>query len=106
MHSDQGREFESDLWQNMCHYLAICKTRTNPYRPQSDGLVERFNRTLIQVLKPLVNSHMDDWDEQVDFVVHAYNSTVHASTNCSPNLLVFGEDIIMPADLVFWVGGD
>ena len=105
MHSDQGREFESELWQEMCHYLAICKTRTNPYRPQSDGMVERFNRTLIQVLKPLVNANLDDWDEQCDFVVHAYNSTVHASTNCSPNLLVFGEDMIMPADLMFGVVG-
>ena len=105
LHSDQGREFESDLFQAMCHYLAICKTRTNPYRPQSDGQVERFNRTLIQCLKPLVNDQMDDWDEQCDFVCHAYNSTVHASTNCSPNLLVFGEDLIMPADLVFGVVG-
>ena len=105
LHSDQGREFESNLWQEMCNYLAICKTRTNPYRPQSDGGVERFNRTLIQVLKPLVNEEMDDWDEFVEFVVHAYNGTVHASTNCSPNLLVYGEDIIMPADLVFGVVG-
>ena len=53
---------------------------------------------LIQVLKPLVNDCMDDWGEQFEFVAHAYNNTVHASTNCSPNLLVFGEDIIMPAD--------
>ena len=105
MHSDQGREFESELWQEMCHRLAICKTRTNPYRPQSDGMVERFNRTLIQVLKSLVNDKMDDWDEQCDYVCHAYNSTVHSSTNCSPNLLVFGEDLIMPADLVFGVVG-
>ena len=67
--------------------------------------MERFNRTLIQVLKPLVNEEMDDWDEFVEFVVHAYNGTIHASTNCSPNLLVYGEDIIMPADLVFGVVG-
>ena len=46
LHSDQGTEFESNLWTEMCHQLAICKTRTNPYRPQSDGQVERFNRTL------------------------------------------------------------
>ena len=105
LHSDQGREFESNLWTEMCHQLAICKTRTNPYRPQSDGQVERFNRTLIQVLKSLVNQRMDDWDEQCDFVCHAYNGTVHASTNCSPNLLVYGEDLIMPADLVFGVVG-
>ncbi len=76
MHSDQGREFESALWQEMCHYLMICKTRTNPYRPQSDGMVERFNRTLIEVMKPLVNKNQDDWDEQCDFVCHAYNSMV------------------------------
>ena len=105
MHSDQGREFESDLWQEMCHYLAICKTRTNPYRPQSDGQVERFNRTLLQMLRPLVNEQTDDWDMQCDFVAHAYNGTVHTATNCSPNLLVFGEDLIMPADLVFGLVG-
>ena len=105
MHSDQGREFESNLWTEMCHYLAICKTRTNPYRPQSDGMVERFNRTLIQVLKPLVNRQTDDWDEQCDYVVHAYNGTMHTTTGLSPNMLVFGEDLIMPADLVFGLVG-
>ena len=54
------------LWQEMCHQLAICKTIRNPYR--RDGQVEKFNRTLIQVLKQLVNKQMDDWDEQCDFV--------------------------------------
>ena len=105
MHSDQGREFESQLWSEMCSYLAICKTRTNPYRPQSDGQVERFNRTMVEMMKPLVNEEQDDWDEKCEFVMHAYNNSVNASTNCTPNLLVFGEDIIMPADLVFGVVG-
>ena len=101
LHSDQGREFESLLWSEMCDVLAICKTRTNPYRPQSDGQVERFNRTLISGLKTLVNSHQDNWDEFAKYVAHAYNSTVHTSTGCTPNMLVFGSEIIMPADLVF-----
>ena len=48
---------------------------------------------------------MDDWDDQSEYVVHAYNSTVNASTNCTPNVLVFGEDIIMPADLVYGLPG-
>ena len=101
LHSDQGREFESRLWSEMCDVLAICKTRTNPYRPQSDGQVERFNRTLISGLKTLVNSHQDNWDDFAIYVAHAYNSTVHTSTGCTPNMLVFGSEIIMPADLVF-----
>ena len=101
LHSDQGREFESHLWAQMCDVLAICKTRTNPYRPQSDGQVERFNKTLISGLKTLVNTHQNNWDDFAAYVAHAYNSSVHASTGCTPNMLVFGGEIIMPADLVF-----
>ena len=45
IHSDQGREFESELFSVLCEKLGVDKTRTTPYRPQSDGLVERYNRT-------------------------------------------------------------
>ena len=55
LHSDQGRNFESDLWKEICSLLEIHKTRTNPYRPESDGAVEQFNRTLIAALTSLVN---------------------------------------------------
>ena len=46
IHSDQGRNFESELFQHVCSELGITKTRTTPYRPSSNGLVERFNRIL------------------------------------------------------------
>ena len=46
LHSDQGRNFESQLFQEICSLLEIKKTRSTPYRPQSNGLIERFNRTL------------------------------------------------------------
>ena len=101
LHSDQGREFESNLYAEMCEYLTIVKQRTNSYRPQSDGQVERFNRTLIESLTTLVDSHMEDWDIQSKYVVHAYNGTEHASTGCSPNMMVFGDEILMPADVIF-----
>ena len=101
LHSDQGREFESQLFTAMCEYLTVVKQRTNPYRPQSDGQVERFNRTLIEALTALVDVHMEDWDIQSKYVVTAYNSTEHSSTGCSPNLMVFGDEILMPADVIF-----
>ena len=50
LHSDQGRQFESALVREVCKCLDIRKTRTTPYHPQCDGLVERFNRTLLNML--------------------------------------------------------
>ncbi|KAI4880802.1 hypothetical protein NFI96_008108, partial [Prochilodus magdalenae] len=50
LHSDQGSNFESDVFQRMCELLGIEKTRTTPFRPQSDGQVERFNATLQKIL--------------------------------------------------------
>ena len=46
LHSDQGKQFESRLMMEICKLLQINKIRTMPYHPQSDGLVERFNRTI------------------------------------------------------------
>ena len=79
IHSDQGREFESTLFQSMLRLLGIKKTCTNPYCLHSEGMVECFNRTLILALACTMNDFQDDWDLQVKFVVHAYNCMVHDS---------------------------
>ena len=50
LHTDQGRNFESLLMKETCQLLGVQKTRTSPYHPQSDGLIERFNRTLFNML--------------------------------------------------------
>ena len=55
LHSDQGRNFESAVIAEVCKLLGVAKTRTTPYHPQSDGLVERFNRTLLDMLATAVH---------------------------------------------------
>ena len=100
IHSDQGREFESELFSVLCEKLGVDKTRTTPYRPQSDGLVERYNRTLQQMLASYANKNRNNWGENLPFLLMAYRSTAQESTGCSPNLLMFGHEISSPIDLI------
>ncbi|PIK46726.1 hypothetical protein BSL78_16415 [Apostichopus japonicus] len=62
IHTDQGRQFEAKLFQELCRLLEINKTRTTPYYPQSDGMIERFNRTLEAMLALVVAPDQRDWD--------------------------------------------
>ena len=72
IHSDQGREFENKVMQELCLLCGSHKTRTTPYHPESDGLVERFNRTLLM----FVGENRDDWDDLLPAVMMAYRSSV------------------------------
>eukprot|EP00117_Sycon_ciliatum_P017106 scpid16895/ scgid0936/ Gag-Pol polyprotein; Matrix protein p15; RNA-binding phosphoprotein p12; pp12; Capsid protein p30; Nucleocapsid protein p10; Protease p14; Reverse transcriptase/ribonuclease H p80; Integrase p46 len=63
LHSDRGPQFESHLFKQICQLLDIRKSRTTAYRPQSDGLVERMNRTIENMLSAHVNDHHTNWDE-------------------------------------------
>ncbi|CAC5364369.1 unnamed protein product [Mytilus coruscus] len=77
LHSDQGRQYEKYSFQNMCELLEIKKTRTTPLHPRSDGMIERKNRTIQDILSKYIKSHQRDWDQHLDFLTMAYNSTPH-----------------------------
>lgn len=100
IHTDQEREFESQLFSEMCTKLDIYKTHTTPYRPQSDGMVERFNRTLQQMFSLFVNKHRTDWDDHLSYVTMAYRAAIHDSTKCLPNLLILGRETEFPIDII------
>ena len=100
IHTDQGQNFESELIKTLSQLLGVKKTRTTPYRPQSDGLVQRFNRTAQQMLKAFVNENRDDWDDYLPYLTMAYRATVHESTNCTPDLMMFGRENSLPIDVM------
>ena len=99
IHSDQGRNFESHLMQEVCQLMGIHKSRTTAYHPQCDGLVERQNRTLQDILSAYVSDHQDDWDQWVHLAVYAYNTSTHEATGFSPYELVFGRLARTPLEL-------
>ena len=99
IHSDQGREFENKIMQELCILCGSHKTRTTPYHPESDGLVERFNRTLLMMLAMFAGKNREDWDDLLPAVMMAYRSSVHESTGFSPYRLMFGEECTLPMDI-------
>lgn len=100
IHSDQGRNFESNVFQEVCKILGMHKTRTTPYHPQSDGMVERFNQTLERHLAKLVENHQRDWDKYISPFLLAYRTAEHESTKASPAFVNFGRELRLPVDLL------
>ena len=101
IHSHQGRNFESALFAEICQLLGIKKTRTTPYHPQSDGMVERFNRTLETQLSKFADENQEDWDLHIPFLLMAYRSANHETTGYSPTMMMLGREPKPPIDLMF-----
>ena len=57
IHSDQGRQYESDVFKKMCQLLEINKTRTTSFLPRSDGMIERVNITVNDMLSKYIKRH-------------------------------------------------
>ncbi|BHF71089.1 hypothetical protein SprV_0401414300 [Sparganum proliferum] len=99
-HTDCGSNFDSRLFQEVCRTLDVNKTRTTPYHPEGNGLVERTNRTLHNLLLAFCkDSHEHDWDTQLPFCLMAYRSSTHASTGFTPHYLWTGRELRLPVDL-------
>ena len=98
--SDRGRAFLSGLMQEVELLLGFKKVNTMAYHPQTDGLVERFNRTLTAMLAKSVEKRGPEWDERLPYVLFAYRACQQASTQESPFFLLYGRDPKLPTPAV------
>ena len=98
IHSDQGKEFTSKLWEELSN-LQINRTMTPAYNLQSN-LVERFHRVLGQMLRVLLERDDQSWVKLVGICVFAYNTKLHTSTGMTPYAALFGREARLPLDLI------
>lgn len=103
LHSDQGRQFEGKLIEELCKLLQVEKSHTTPYHPQGDGLVERANRTILDMLATVVKNHKD-WESHLRATCMAYNTSIQSTTGQSPFFLMFGRRARIPVDLLYRTG--
>lgn len=101
IHTDRGSNFESKLFSHVCELLQITKTRTTAYRPSANGQVERYNRTLMDAVRCFVGRNQHDWDSLLPQIAAALRASVNRSTGFTPNRLMLGREVIMPAELVY-----
>ena len=82
--SDNGKQFASRLFVHVCRIMGTDNAFTSTYHPQTNGQVERFNRTLLSALRHYVLDHPRDWDEFTPALTYAYNTQIHRITGFSP----------------------
>ena len=72
---------------------------TTAYHPQTNGLTERFNATLCQMLSSYCNESQTDWDVFLPIVLFAYRVSMQQTTGESPFRLLYGRDPRIPSDI-------
>ena len=90
---NQGPEFMSDVFTQLCKLLGVEKLNTSPNSPASNGTTELQNLTIQQMLAIYIENRPIDWDKHLPLVNAAYNSTVSSSTGFLPNNLLFGREV-------------
>ncbi|KAL5491524.1 hypothetical protein EMCRGX_G016826 [Ephydatia muelleri] len=97
--TDQGSEFKNQLNDEMMKILNIKHHLITAYHPQSNGLVERFNQSLQNMLRKCIQEKKEKWDDYLDTCTFAYNTSRHESTKFTPFEIMFGRKAILPLDL-------
>lgn len=96
MLTDCGTQFTSELMGEISRLLSLRQLTTSPYHPMCNGLVEKFNGTLKQMLKRMCNERPSDWDRYLNALLFAYREVPQESLGFSPFELLYGRTVRGP----------
>lgn len=97
--TDQGTNFLSSLFKQVCKLLRIKKLQTSAYHPQSNGALERAHRPLIEYLRTVIDDNPKVWDQYLRTAAFVYNNSVHEGTKLTPMDCLFGFTAEVPSNL-------
>ena len=94
------KQFDSDSFKEFCHHIGTKIAFASVYHPESNGAVERANRTIFSAIsKTLLNLRKGKWVEELPRVVWSHNTTVSRTTGFTPFKLLYGEEAMLPEEI-------
>ena len=99
--TDRAKELDGELMREVCRLLDIDKLRTTAYKASTNAAAERFHRTLNSIIGRMIDENQRDWDSLLPYVMAAYRSSRHETTQYTPNFLMMGREVRAPVDLMY-----
>ncbi len=103
--SDNGSESRNHMLEEICRQFGINHSFIVARHPDSNGLVERINRKILEVLRPVIGEMVGTWEDWLPHVAACINSHVCESTGQSPHYILYGVAKRLPYDLLKSVQG-
>ena len=98
--SDLGGEFQNSLMDELYRLLDVHRIRSTSWRPQTDGKIERWHRTMHTMFAKVVSETQKDWSQYVKYITFCYNATVHRATQYTPFFLHTGREPLWRLDVL------
>ncbi|GJR28615.1 reverse transcriptase domain-containing protein [Tanacetum coccineum] len=97
--SDNGKQFRDDPFKDWGEKLCIRQHFTSVKHPQTNGLVERANRSFGEGMKARLDARSKNWMEELSHVLWAHSTMIKSSNGDTPFSLTYGTEAVIPAEI-------
>ncbi len=98
--SDNGTELKNQILQDICTQFNITQTFSTAHHPASNGLVERTNRKILEILRHFAGKFHESWEDWLSHVAASINVSINTSTGKTPHYILYGYDKRLPYDVL------